>query len=517
MACRGGIAKRGKPGPTCRQRRLRGRSGPQVGVLNSGGARLKCGRAFQRVDRTGLEMVRGHSLPDRVFGGDTNVFACFHQDAGFVGPIAAGTETVRAAPVRRRGYHPPFGDAPAGAADRRRAGAGAGSLDRPLPAQGGRQPTHRLRLMEWPGGPRRSGGRPVADPRPADAVAVAAAPAMHFGDAYAAGRLEVEGELAKMLEAVYRAEPRPPAGPLRTALGRWLRRARSNTLAGSRANIHHHYDIGDDFYRLWLDEQMLYTCATFPPRRPRSKKRSGPRWTTSAASCGCGRAKRWSRRVAAGARWPCTWPPTTASPSRPITSPASRSSMPGGGHAAEGLDGRVQFIEDDYRHIRGPCDVFVSVGMLEHVGPEPLRRVGRHHRPLPQSRRPRPDPLHRPRPARATSTLDRAADLSRRLSAQPPRGGGNVGIPRLFRARRGKPPPPLRRDAAPLAAPLRRRRRPIAQMFDEPFVRAWRLYLTGSMVGFSTGACELFQCVLTRPGLNDIPRSRAGLYAETSP
>ena len=67
-----------------------------------------------------------------------------------------------------------------------------------------------------------------------------------------------------MLEAAYRADPQQSLGPLGKTLGRWLRRARSNTLAGSRANIHHHYDIGDDFYRLWLDEQMLYTCAYFP-------------------------------------------------------------------------------------------------------------------------------------------------------------------------------------------------------------------------------------------------------------
>ena len=34
----------------------------------------------------------------------------------------------------------------------------------------------------------------------------------------------------------------------------------------------------------------------------------------------------------------------------------------------EGLDGRVEFIEDDYRNVAGACDAFVSVGMLEHVG-----------------------------------------------------------------------------------------------------------------------------------------------------
>ena len=37
-----------------------------------------------------------------------------------------------------------------------------------------------------------------------------------------------------------------------------------NSLSGSKENIHDHYDIGNDFYRLWLDERMQYTCAYFP-------------------------------------------------------------------------------------------------------------------------------------------------------------------------------------------------------------------------------------------------------------
>ena len=37
-----------------------------------------------------------------------------------------------------------------------------------------------------------------------------------------------------------------------------------NTLPGSRRNIHAHYDIGNDFYKLWLDRQLVYTCAYFP-------------------------------------------------------------------------------------------------------------------------------------------------------------------------------------------------------------------------------------------------------------
>ncbi len=41
-----------------------------------------------------------------------------------------------------------------------------------------------------------------------------------------------------------------------------------------------------------------------------------------------------------------------------------------------GLADRVEFIEDDYRNIRGKSDVFVSVGMLEHVGTENYRALG---------------------------------------------------------------------------------------------------------------------------------------------
>lgn len=38
---------------------------------------------------------------------------------------------------------------------------------------------------------------------------------------------------------------------------------RANTLTGSKRNIHHHYDLGNDFYALWLDKSMTYSCALF--------------------------------------------------------------------------------------------------------------------------------------------------------------------------------------------------------------------------------------------------------------
>ena len=52
----------------------------------------------------------------------------------------------------------------------------------------------------------------------------------------------------------------------------------------------------------------------------------------------------------------------------------------------------------------------------------------------------------------------------------------------------------------------------VRQMFDEAFVRAWRLYLTGSITAFVRGNLQLFQVVFTRSGMNAIPATRRHVY-----
>lgn len=90
-------------------------------------------------------------------------------------------------------------------------------------------------------------------------------PERNFGDAYTDGSVEIEGDLVQLMEAGFRARQRArlPAAAGRR-LPRFLDRPRINTLANSRQNIHHHYDLGNAFYRLWLDRELAYTCAYFP-------------------------------------------------------------------------------------------------------------------------------------------------------------------------------------------------------------------------------------------------------------
>ena len=75
-------------------------------------------------------------------------------------------------------------------------------------------------------------------------------PDMNFGEEYMSGGVEIRGDLVALLEAIYRALTAPRSGL-------WRLWEKANDLHASRRNVHHHYDLGNDFYRLWLDREMV--------------------------------------------------------------------------------------------------------------------------------------------------------------------------------------------------------------------------------------------------------------------
>src|SRR5262245_33269516 len=82
-------------------------------------------------------------------------------------------------------------------------------------------------------------------------------PDLQFGESYMAGRLEVRGPLQPIVEALTGLSQ--PRVTLRDRLAWTL----PNTLRTSRRNVHSHYDLGNDFYQLWLDRRLVYTCAYY--------------------------------------------------------------------------------------------------------------------------------------------------------------------------------------------------------------------------------------------------------------
>ena len=69
---------------------------------------------------------------------------------------------------------------------------------------------------------------------------------LNFGETYSSGAVELRGDLFLLLEAIYRA--------LGNRRRRWWRQA-PNDARAARHNVHHHYDLGNAFYRLWLDRE----------------------------------------------------------------------------------------------------------------------------------------------------------------------------------------------------------------------------------------------------------------------
>ena len=337
---------------------------------------------------------------------------------------------------------------------------------------------------------------------------------LRFGDAYSDGRVTVEGDLVTLLETVYRAGRR--AGGERDSLARRaanaLHRAHGNTLAGSRDNIHHHYDIGNAFYELWLGSTMAYTCAYYPEPTATlddaqvakmdhvcRKLRLRPGESVVEAGCGWGMlamhmARHYGVRVRAFniSHEQILWARERA--------------------AREGLADRLEYIEDDYRNIAGQYDAFVSVGMLEHVGVKNYatlggvvqRCLGGRGRGLIHS-------IGRNRPAALQPWIEKRIfpgghppALSEMARIFEPWDLSILDVEnlRLHYAQT------LRHWLGLFEGASER----VRAMFDDKFVRMWRLYLAGSVAGFTTGSLQLFQVVFAPGESNDIPWTRAHLY-----
>jgi cyclopropane-fatty-acyl-phospholipid synthase len=178
----------------------------------------------------------------------------------------------------------------------------------------------------------------------------------------------------------------------------------------------------------------------------------------------------------------------------------------------QGLSDRVEYVLDDYRNINGEFDVFVSVGMLEHVGkldyPVLGEVIDRCLRPegrglIHAIGRIRPGPMNawierRIFPGAYPPSLKEMMDIfePRRLSVL------DVENLRLHYAK----------TLEFWLYRFEKHTDEIRAMMDEEFVKAWRLYLAGSIAAFNAGELQLYQVVFARDINNNLPWSRAHLY-----
>lgn len=358
---------------------------------------------------------------------------------------------------------------------------------------------------------------------------------LNAGRAFAAGLLDVDGDIEAAVDELYDVVNRPSALKL-VQLGLLLRRlprahlpqlreahlrGKVHSLARDRAAIGFHYDQPVEFYSAFLDRDLVYSCAYFDDGvstlgdaqhakidHTLRKLRLAPGERLLDIGCGWGSlvmraAKEFGAEVLG------------VTLSRRQAAEAQRRI------AQAGLQDRARVELLDYREVPGEAvfDKIVSIGMFEHVGRDKLREYFETaYRLL------KPASLflnhgiaiheRNPRSGKASGFMGRFIFPDGELETVSDslhfaeRAGFEIRDVENLREH-------YMRTLRHWVKNLESNRAQAVSAAGEQSYRAWRLYMAGSAQGFRTGRIGVYQALLAKPdnGAVKIPATRRDLYA----
>lgn len=349
-----------------------------------------------------------------------------------------------------------------------------------------------------------------------------------LGDAYVDGDIAVDGRIEEILRVgITLAERLGKSSTLRR-LGRIAQAMpRRHSRRQDKADVGYHYDVGNDFYRLWLDENMIYSCAYF---------RTGDEDIDAAQRqkldhiCRKLMLKPGDRLLDIGCGWGgllCWAAQHYGISGVGVTLSERQRDYAQQWIASAQLAGKVEIRLQDYRDLSGEeaFDKIVSVGMYEHVG---LRNLPLYFATVKR--------LLRPGGAFLNHGIY-ATDAEGR--AQGPAGGGFIdryvfpggAVPHLswgmFQiARAGLEfadvedlRPHYARTLMHWTKRLEARRDEATRAAGERRYRIWRVYLAGMAQAFERGWLSVAQVLSFRPAPNNAgfrPWTRAYQYAASA-
>ncbi|MCC2656563.1 MAG: class SAM-dependent methyltransferase [Panacagrimonas sp.] len=315
-------------------------------------------------------------------------------------------------------------------------------------------------------------------------------------------------DLTRLLMTLYLNEPYYKGPFEKNWLGRvygyWQHRRNANTRRTARRNIEHHYDLGNEFYKMWLDETLAYSSAMYieptqtlqDAQLNKFKLMFGrldlkPEHTLLEIGSGWGGFAIYAAKHAG-----CRVHSITLSQEQLVEARLRAEDA--------GVSDRVTFELCDYRDVGGQYDRVVSIEMYEAVGeawwPTYFRTIARVLRPG-------------GRAAIQGITIDEALFAHYRCKRDfiqkyifP---GGMLCPPERFESlatEAGLQPRDARFFALDYADTLAQwhhnvlaARESIVARFDERFLRMWRYYLAYCECGFRVGSIDLMQVTLEKP------------------
>lgn len=344
-------------------------------------------------------------------------------------------------------------------------------------------------------------------------------PSLALGEAYMDGSLTIEeGSVRDLLAIVTSGLDGLEAMPIerfRAPLARIATRLTANRRAKASRNVAHHYDLSNDFYALFLDDDWQYSCAYFrdpsdtldeaqSAKRSHISRKLMPKEGMEVLDIGCG----WGGLALDLA---------TGHGARVTGISLSEEQVQLARQRAEdaGLSDDVRFENRDYRDLEGEFDRIVSVGMFEHVGLPSyeifFRSIEKHLAPdgvalVHSIGRMAPPGGKDPWINKYIFPGGYIPSLSETMSALERTGlwVADIEILRLHYA------DTLRHWYERFQA----NRDHARDLFDERFCRMWEYYLAACEMMFRNGDLMVFQLQLTRKR-DAVPLTRDYLYPET--
>lgn len=199
-------------------------------------------------------------------------------------------------------------------------------------------------------------------------------PSICLGEAYMDGIIDIKGSIQKIIASAYHSE----GSFLRNAKLKKYHPHQDHSENKNKADIQSHYDIGNDFYKLWLDPTMTYSCAYFEHSNDTLEqaqmnkvhhilKKLDPHPGKTLLDIGCG----WGTLMLTAAQ---EYNLNVTG----ITLSKEQYNYVNQQIKKLGLENQAEVILEDYRELKHePFDYITSVGMFEHVGHAELPRYFR--------------------------------------------------------------------------------------------------------------------------------------------
>lgn len=337
-------------------------------------------------------------------------------------------------------------------------------------------------------------------------------PTLTLGEAYMNGDIEIKGSIQELIASAYRStDSFLTNNPFLKHLPKI-----SHSEKESKKDVQSHYDIGNDFYRLWLDKSMTYSCAYFEhdddtlEQAQMNKVRHilhklDPQPGKRLLDVGSG----WGTLIFTAAE-------EFGLKATGITLSQEQYDYTNQQIKERGLEGKVNVLLSDYREVKDTFDYVTSVGMFEHVGKENL---GLYFKDISKFLVPEGRAL-----IHGITGQHEGAGVDPFLNKYIFPGGYIPNVAEnlthiMDAGMQISDLEPLRRHYQKTLEMWYQNYMKVydqaVKMYGEPFARMWSLYLQGSAASFESGNIDVMQYLLTNsPSGTGLPMTRQYVYEE---